>query len=274
MSTAMEVIQVLLLFEEKSSEDFGLALWAALHEVEAFYNLNEIRMNARRLYIAPSIPSRGLFRKVGSLFGYQKYALELPRPDEYMVPIQTLTAAIEPDAESPSSKPQVRRPYDQEKLAGIIREQILRERFGAVASTSPLMVITDQLITPPEEWLYIIWWSSTPSHSAVISTAPLDPTYWDYLDPNRVATIKNRTRAAAMSVCGSFLDLQRCRNPRCFLFEPVESVTNLDYMYTLGTEHSSEALGLTGKGFAPIVNDPFVVQQIITASRGRIGGTK
>jgi hypothetical protein len=268
MSNAIEVIQVLLLFELKNSDDFGAALWAALHEVEAFYNSNEKRMNARRLYIAPSMPSAGLIRRAVSYFGSsnQTNALDLLRPDEYMLPIDALAAAKMPDTAT----------YDQKMLADIIREKILPEHFGAVASTSPLMVITDQPITPPEDWRYIIWdcWRSEPSHAAVISSAPLDPIYWEDLDPDRVATIKNRTRAAAMSVCGTFLKLQRCRNPRCFLFKPVESVTNLDHMYTLGAEHSSEAQGLSGLGFAPIANDPSVVQKIVTASRGKTGGTR
>jgi hypothetical protein len=40
--------------------------------------------------------------------------------------------------------------YDQEKLLEVTREKLLRERFGAAASTIPLMIITDRPITPPE----------------------------------------------------------------------------------------------------------------------------
>lgn len=59
MTDPTPITQVLLLFDEKNSGEYGLALWAALHEVEAFYNAGERRMDVRRLYISPYVPSPG-----------------------------------------------------------------------------------------------------------------------------------------------------------------------------------------------------------------------
>jgi predicted Zn-dependent protease len=163
------------------------------------------------------------------------------------------------EAKKPNAKT-----YDQEKLLEGTREKVLRERFGAAASAMPLMIITDREMTPPEGWRYVFWQTWTdPQPSAVISTVPLDPDFWEISDPRRVATIKSRTRTVAMSVCGTFLGLKPCNNSRCFLYSAVESVTSLDRMDRLGDEHSSEIEGLNGHGFEPTASDPDVVQEIV-----------
>jgi hypothetical protein len=101
-----------------------------------------------------------------------------------------------------------------------------------------------------------------PQPNAVISTAPLDPEYWEISDAKRVGTIKDRTRTAVMSLSGTFLGLHRCKNPKCFLFEHVDSVLNLDRMNTLGKEHGSEVPELVGRGFEQKPADPSVAQEI------------
>jgi predicted Zn-dependent protease len=268
----VDIIQVLLLFDEKSSADYGLALWAGLNEVEAFYNSHGKQVNARRFYISPFVPSSGFFldtlRSVAKFFTQRevKNALDVLQQDER---VQRKLSDAASMAKMPNTKT-----YDQERLIAGTREKVLRDRLGEIASAIPLMIVTDRPITPPENWRYIIWesWPSTSPTNAVISTAPLDPNYWSDPDPHRIAVIKNRVRTAALSVCGEFLGLHSCHNPRCFLCEKVDSVTSLDQMSRLGEEHNSEVEGLVGLGFDPIVTDPNVVQEVKQIPRR--GGAK
>jgi hypothetical protein len=159
-------------------------------------------------------------------------------------------------------------------LVSVTRDKVLREHFADSMAASPLMIVTDTIITPPEDWRYMIWdsWPSAKPHDAVISTVHLDPAYWDIFDAHRVATIKNRTRTAAMSVCGEFLGLHLCLNRRCFLYDNVESVTDLDHMNRLGHEHDSELGGLSGGHFQGSAPDPNIVQQVVLNSPGTAGG--
>ncbi len=75
-------------------------------------------------------------------------ALDLLRQEEHVTPNPALAAA----AARPDTKT-----YDQERLINVTREHILRERFGNAASTTRLLIITDNPIPPPPEWRYIIW---------------------------------------------------------------------------------------------------------------------
>jgi predicted Zn-dependent protease len=256
-SGPIDIVQVLLLFDEKNSTEYGLALWAALNEAEAFYNTGATpRMKVQRFYISPSIPSAGIIdtitRSVSKLFVSTTYALDVLSQDER---VQAQVA----DADSMRSSNA--KTYDQTKLIERARDNLLVKPLSNQAATIPLMIVTDRPITPPEDWRYIIWetWPS-PANNAVISAAPLDPKYWGDPDTNRIAVLKDRVRTAAISVCGEFLGLHSCRNPRCFLFDTVDSVTNLDQMSRLGQEHRSEVEDLVGLGFDRIVSDPNIIQ--------------
>jgi hypothetical protein len=123
-----------------------------------------------------------------------------------------------------------------------------------------LFIVTDHSITPPEGWRYIIW-DGTETDDAVASIVPLDPETWGIDDKNRMATIKHRIRTACLSSIGQFLGLATCRTPTCFLKKPVDSVTDLDVMRSLGPEHTSEAPGLTGWGFDLPGKDTTEVQE-------------
>jgi predicted Zn-dependent protease len=245
----VRIIQVLLLFDEQSATDYGSPLWTSLHEVEAFYNLHGRRINAQRFYISPDVVMGPYLAPTQA-----KTALDLLRQDERL---QTSVAHNERIKLNTKT-------YDQKRLFELTRDKVLRELFGTPASEIPLMIITDRPITPPENWRYIIcdtW--PPPNPGAVISTVPLDPAYWQTNDQRRVATIKERTRAAIISICGQFLGLQRCHNRRCFLYSSVESVNDLDLMVTVGPEHSSEIKGLIGHGFERTAADPGIVQQVV-----------
>jgi predicted Zn-dependent protease len=259
MKYPIQMAQVLLLFEEKNSADYGLALWAALHEAEAFYNFKEQRLDIRRFYISPYVPTSGFLETLKNAAKYftsseVKNALDLLTEDERVQTTLPGDEARNPDAKT----------YNQERLITVTRDQLLRTRFGAAAEEMHLMIITDRPITPPEDWRYVIWDSwLTPQPNAVVSTTPLDPEYWQISDPQRVGTIKDRARTAVMSLCGTFLGLHRCHNPKCFLFENVASVTNLDRMNTLGKEHGSEIEGLIGAAFQRGPSDPSIVQPVL-----------
>lgn len=260
MSDLINIIQVLLLIEERNSRDYGLALWAALHEVEKLYNFPGRRVNFRRFYVSPYVPSAPNFlesaaRNIGKLIGLIESgsALESLHQNERVEKRDPV-----PAMELLSSRA---RAYDQNMLVALTREQLVREDPNQVAKTSRLLIVTDQLIIPPRGWRYIIW--DEVEDDAVISVAPLDPEYWGDQEPNRVATIKNRTRAAALALVGMFLDQKRCGNPRCYLYEDVDSVLTLDRMRGFGPEHSlGQELG--GRGFESSTGDPTRIDEVVT----------
>src|ERR1043165_5877710 len=87
-STPLQIAQVLLLFDEKNSADYGLALWAALLEAEACYNSDEKRLDISRFYISPHIPTLGFFGNIfkSPVFNFlssdSKNALDLLKQEE------------------------------------------------------------------------------------------------------------------------------------------------------------------------------------------------
>src|ERR1700694_2129051 len=93
----VEIIQVLLLFDERNSLDYGPALWAALHEVEAFYNMHEKKLEVHRFYIAPFVPSSGFLDSTWRRFfgpADAKNALDLLRQEERVqTPLSSVEAA-------------------------------------------------------------------------------------------------------------------------------------------------------------------------------------
>jgi predicted Zn-dependent protease len=248
-----KIVQAVALFDEKSAIDYGLALWAALLEAEKFYRRAGAEIEYRRFYFAPSPPSSSFFEKISKQFGKfvpgqpMKTALDFLRDEQIRSSTDTLT-----------SVPQgPRRIYDQRILANVVRHLVDPQTSG-----DHLMIITDQSIIPPKKWRYIIWESD--EKTSVISAAPLDPEYWRDKDPNRVQTIKTRTRNAVLSIVGSLIGLERCENPTCFQYNDVDSVTVLDEMQSLGPEHGLDKLA--GYGFEDMVSDPTAIQPPIPHS--------
>jgi hypothetical protein len=258
MADVLAITQVLLLFDEKNSKDYGLALWAALSEVEQFYNLNERRVEIRRLYISPYVPAPGIWSTVLSFLqaGF-KSPLELLRQGEQMKDEQIQTPLPDEGLKDRNEKT-----YDQAKLLKVTRERIMQAQNERWAN-SALLIVTDRPITPPPEWRYIIW--ETGPAGAVLSITPLDPDYWRDPDPRRVATIKSRVRAATLAICGGYLGLERCKNPRCYMFDEVDSVVILDRMIELGSEHPSDKS--VGFGFAQTADDPNTIQTATPSRR-------
>lgn len=120
------------------------------------------------------------------------------------------------------------------------------------------ITVTDQELTPPTNWRYIIW-KETPK--IIISTVPIDPLYWGMNDIHRLAVIKHRLRTACLCNVGTLIGLQRCNNESCFLYRNVDSVTRLDGMVKLGPEHGINSL--EGKGFDVFNDTPSETQQVV-----------
>ena len=250
------IIQVLVLFDESNSREYGVALWAALHEVETFYRQSYTNVTFKRFYLSsyvpqPSWPDRWLFlgKLKGMWGGDARSALAM------------LSQESGTDIKVPSVYDKKSRNYDQGKLADQIPGLI-----QAGADDTNFVIITDRPITPPRDWRYVIWDSieKTNYRAFVISAAPLDPHYWRDKDSDRVATIKNRVRAACLSVTGSLLNLERCENPACFMFDNVDSVTVLDDMAIVGAEHKCPAL--ENKGFEEMPKDPNLIHPPVVRS--------
>jgi len=254
MKEPIEIVQVLLLFDDETSRELGLALWAALVEIERFFNFDMIRGHYQRYYISPHVPSVGpleaAWRGVGRLLGGRRMddALAMLSQDE----------RLERSVSKADVLGRYSGTYDQQKLGVVVRDLI-----GMKTKGSSLVVVTDRQLTPPSDSRYIIW--DDINDGAVVSVVPTDPKYWRDRDPDRVSTVKRRVRSAGLSIAGALLGLAHCGNPSCFMYADVDSVTTLDWMTQLGEEHNLEKL--SGRGFDLTVGDPTVVQPIVRAPK-------
>jgi hypothetical protein len=256
MTTADDFVQVLVLFEEKNAQDYGLAIWAALHEVEQFYKPAAPNLSYRRYLVSPaSLQSSFLSQIAHSLGRIFVNATEVSALDvlasENIQPMPKKLRATETSI------------VDQSDLAETVRE-VIHE-----SSQSRMMIVTDRAIMPPADWRYIIWdevrptelESLPPPPMAVLSLAPLDPLYWREPHDNRVPTIKARARAAALSITGSMLGIESCSDRSCFMFKPVSSVLTLDSMRRFGRGHGRPEL--EDRGFEAKAPDPTVIQKVL-----------
>jgi predicted Zn-dependent protease len=257
MISTANVLQVLLLTNAEVSRELGVILWAALLEIEQFYNNGRKRAEFQRLYISPYVPSVGVIGTIGSALrgllplhgGASEDALgrlgQAERRQTQLPGIAEIQGLY-------------KKTYDYEKLVKLVREVIQEQGSGS----SKLLIVTDCELTPPKDWPYIIWdYEPADGGGAVVSVAPIDPKYWRDPDPNRLSTIKHRVRTAGLSVTGEMLGLRLCNNPGCFLYKNVDSATTLDFMTQLGPEHEEGTL--TGSGYAIDARDLTSVQKIV-----------
>ena len=223
----ISISQVLLFRNPEVSHELGQALWAALVEIEAFYNLDQQRAAFSRTYFSESAPQPLL----GEIPQFWKERVSTDGPDFLWKHAQG----------------QYAKTYNYQKIVeGIGR---LLEPTGRAA---PYLIVTDQELTPPPDWRYIIF--DGDNRGAVVSTAPADPRYWRDRTPHRVSMIKHRVRTAGLNAVGGFLGLTRCDNRQCFMDSEIDSVSCLDAMVSLCSLH--DLPGLTRRGFRVIVSDP------------------
>ncbi len=250
-------VQILVLFEEKNALDYGLALWAALHEVEHFYRPAAPSLTYRRYFVSPASPEPSFLTRIARSLGQ----IFVNAPEGSAIDL------LDPRTIRPISK-QLRAEeaavIDQHQLVAAVRD------VTDEMSDAPMLIVTDRAIIPPRDWRYIIWdaagsiWSDTVSPPAVaLSVAPLDPRYWRESETDRIATIKSRARAAALSITGSMLGIGRCADRACFMFNPVSSVLTLDGMRRFGRDHDLPEL--EGRRFDSRVTDPGAVSPVVKA---------
>jgi|SRR5271157_2230380 len=299
--TPTNPILLLLLFRDvETSLELGPPLWAALQEVEQFYQVLWPKREFRRVYLAGRVPDA-----IRAEIPLDWEATQAAFGDQGFWRLALKEA-----------KGRYTRTCDQERLGELVREHLIHQgslgqdgsayvewlRTGRVDAASPpgpgrdasgtekvttasearkpwdlnrvqdltMILVTDQQITPPPDWRYIIW--DGIRAGSVISIAPTNPNYWHADDPDRVATIKHRVRTACLCSVGEFLGLKRCQNPTCLLYAEVDSVSCLDGMVLLGREHRKKKL--TNHGFEPKPRQPNVVQPIIAipdAGGGSVG---
>jgi hypothetical protein len=231
------IVQVLAFRQPEKWKLMAPSLWAALIEIENFYNFDIPRVQCARYTLGGTA-----LQEYCSLPMFLSYASQIgpQSPDDpFWAPLQG----------------KFRRTIHQGRLADAIRRLLPPSHKDWFA-----MIITDQEIEPPPDWRYIIW--DNVQNGEVISTAPTDPDYWRERTTNRVGAIKHRVRTAGMSITGFELGLARCSNPRCFLFDDVASTDILDSMLELGEEH--DRARLTGLGYSPRPRDPSRVQSVET----------
>jgi predicted Zn-dependent protease len=251
-----QVDQVLMFLNPKVSEELGPALWAALQEVEAFYNFAEQRAVFRRIYLSEVVPE-GLILGYGGLSGFSRvwnWLFGGDAPEENASASRTEIVQHTLEGEWQEARGKYARTYDARRIAGTMRRLLPKEGSGTA-----MVIVTDQELAPPPDWRYVIM-DGDIDQGIVISTLPTDPRYWQISDPDRVALVKHRIRACCLQIVGRILGLEYCDNERCFLFHPVDSVRNLDHMVELGCEHKIEALAQ--RGYRIRVNNPSVVQSI------------
>jgi hypothetical protein len=156
---------------------------------------------------------------------------------------------------------------DQRKLADAIRESL----DPSLPADMKFCLVTDQELTPPPEWRYLIWDDCSTDRLAggVASLAPIDPAYWRIRDPWRVARIKHRIRTACLSMVAECSGSERCDDTKCFLFMDVESADRLDAMVRLAPGHP-DLPELTGWGFGKLSDQPEIVEKPIYSGQGEV----
>lgn len=252
MSSPVGVIQLLILFEEASVRELGPTLWAALLEVERFYNHGEPRATFERHFSSRYQLNLSAFASTKQVIGR---ILGSDTTDHAL----TLLSRERRHEYSAEGEQRVKGRYtgtiDQHKLASVARELL-----ADAAKGKSLLIVTDREITPPPNYRYLV--GDGGDDYAVVSTAPTDPTFWRQQDSARLVTIKHRVRTACLGFVGEFVGLDQCDNPFCFLYSDVDSVTTLDTMGELGPEHEID--GLTGCGFQLDLSQAEAVQRVVS----------
>lgn len=216
------IAYVVVCRDDDGARELGGMLWSVLAEVSVFYNLDKPRGEFKRWWLGNNAPTN-------LTIGNSDHIVTRKLGDKWWEPLQSSSSWL----------------IDQERLAKAVRELIPQEE-------GRIIVVTDEEITPPPEWRYIIWDGSLKG-AGVASLAPLDPRYWGDRTPDREQIIKRRIRAALLSMTGTRLGFQRCNNTRCYLYANVDSVTALDVMIALGHEHEQE--GLSDKVFSGRIDE-------------------
>lgn len=234
MRAVSSIDLVLFLRNPGAQDELGPALWAAFREVESFYNSDTQRAAFRRFFLSEQEPSERVLRFL--------------RESQDTAAAAPLWHQAPPSLWEVNGNRQVRT-YEARKISASVRDLL-----GDQLTGTPI-IVTDQELTPPPQWRYILW------ESRVISLSPMDPNYWRTKDPRRVATLKHRARTTCLLNAGQMLGLGRCRNDHCFLYSNVDSVMRLDAMVKLGEEHNLP--GLQNRGFEVSSDDPQVVQPIL-----------
>ena len=142
-----------------------------------------------------------------------------------------------------------------------------------------LVIIMDGQFTPkapgPAPWVS----PAKPRQDyIVLSLSPLDPEYGlDLLSTPGIMTrarrqliVKQRLRAACLSMIGPALGLKNCKWDDCFMYVAVKSVRQLDRMRKLGSEHAPElATRDAGEVSFSESGDPSRIEEIVYAYRER-----
>ena len=309
MTATNPILLVLLFREAKASLELGPTLWAALQVVESFYRLGWPRSSIRRVYLSEQVPAavvgnaplnrdatqaaffdRNFFwslvkgRYTRTLDQVRLAALtrdkleflasDQPGPSAFAEWLRTGRI----DSDPASGSPRAESGFDKRSMRDRNKDaRVGKDGWGVdQINKLTLIIVTDQEISPPEGWRYIISAdivSDDGSEACVISVAPTDPCYWSEDNDARLATIKHRIRSICLCAVGEYLRLKRCNNPRCFLYKDIDSVTTLDYMLLMGPEHRKK--GLTMHGFAPRPEKPDEVQPVIAVivEPGENGGS-
>jgi len=225
---AVSFTLLLLLREEDNARYLFAPLWAGFTETEQFYRWPGLAPEFRRVYAGPRPPGSAV-----------QLSAEEVVPDSAVAGLSWSSALG-----------RLSRTYDAAKLGPLARD--------LARADDVVILVTDQELTPPEDWRYIIW--DPFENGTVISIAPTDPRYWRNRDPNRLSTIKHRIRTACISVVGESMGLNRCQNAKCLLYDNIDDVEVLDTMLYLGAEHGlSERTGL---GYRPRPSNPSVIQEL------------
>jgi hypothetical protein len=211
---------------------FSTVVWTVYHEVRKFCFWRALQ----RLQKVPSKPDLSLnltFRRV-------------IRPD---------TADLLQDLDEERSLPAPAEFWNKtmRRHSGTIHHsataRMIRQMLPIDKGYDQLMVVMDGEFTPGSTREAASWLSpAKASHDyVVISLLPLDPYFGveqaliaPAKEIERQLIVKQRLRAACLSIIGPFCGLLPCHWQDCFMYERAHAVRHLDRMTKLGHEHAAE----------------------------------
>jgi hypothetical protein len=244
MTRPLSLTQVMFCRDVHSMQELGPLVFATFQELERFFAPTRLLKHVAQV--------RMFSKGQGDLLAPS--TVEVVRDFIGRVFTKTVRQPAPPDVEASEqswteAKGRFRNTVDPDKLILIVKRQL-----APFSPDDRLLIVTDQEITPPEQWRYRLWAVNDHEQATVVSLNPMNPQSWSSERSTAdLPVLKHRIRSACIRKLAKWCGLQDCDQDNCYLFRHIESAESLDFLTVLGAEH-----GIESPEFADVINLEFV----------------